>query len=165
MKKAVTMGIILAIVSAVPVFAGEEDLLARISALEERVAVLESMLDVSSEQTEALPPAADALTLSAGTYIVGEDIPAGKYNLTCNSGSGSVKIYDNYETRRSGDYNYFEDYTICSQEYMDYIGSALGEDYLQTVASLYTLEAKNVRLEAPNCVFIDGTNIIFTPVG
>lgn len=170
MKKRLVALLAAVMVCAAPyaVHAEAVDLEARVAALEARVAALEALLGGSVEESpleEEMPAATEAITLAAGTYIVGEDLPAGKYKITCADGTSEVKIYNDYETRKRSEYGYFEDYDLCTQSYLDYLSSIMGEAYLQTLAAIYTLEANNVRLEAPNCIFIDGSSLVFTPVG
>lgn len=161
MKKAIAIGLILAITASVPVYAGEDELIARIEALEERVSALETLLGGSTEQ---IPTATDEITLSSGTYIIGEDMPAGKYNLSCADGTSEINFYNDYQSRKSDEYSYFEHYNLASQAYIDYMTITLGEAYVQNLSSLYTTEVNNIRLEEPNCIYIDGSSVIFTPV-
>ena len=161
MKKAIAIGLILAITASVPAFAGEDELIARIEELEERVSALETLLGGSAEQMQ---PATDEITLSSGTYIIGEDMPAGKYNLSCADGTSEIKFYNDYQSRKSDEYSYFENYNMASQAYIDYITDTLGEEYVQNLSALYATVVNNVRLEEPNCIYIDGSNVTFTPV-
>lgn len=140
----------------------DTDLSARIEELEQRICALEeivSRLDKASTTESPVVQTGDAVTLATGTWIVGEDISAGKYNITCPSGEVSLKLYDSYEIRKQKDYSYFERYNISSQSYYDEMKALLGE----SVSTIYSVQANNVRLENGNCIFSEGT-AVFAPV-
>ncbi len=158
----------LCLLLSVPALGSESDLEARVAALEARVAELEAILSGSSAGTvedgsPSLAPATEPITLGTGTWIVGEDIPAGKYNIVCEDGYGSVKLYNDYETRKAKDYDYFESYLLMSESYLEITRSQLGDDFASSLMGMYTFEVNNVRLEDGNCIYNDSVTVDFIP--
>lgn len=51
-------------------------------------------------------------TLSAGTYIVGEDIAEGKYDITVLTGVGELDLYESYEVYLEDKYDEIIDYDL-----------------------------------------------------
>ena len=148
---------------AVPVEADEAELLARIEALELRVSQLEELLGANLCTVEpAETPASSSygsIELAAGTWVVGEDLPAGKYNLTCSSGSGSVCFYKSLEQKERERFDYDYEYFMGSQEEID----EKAEKY--NITNFYTAEVNNIRLEDGNCIYSEAPTIVLTPVG
>lgn len=94
--------------------------------------------------------AADPTVIGAGIYIVGEDIPAGKYDVAAINGSGGkVSFYSNYE-------NYKNDGAKDSYYFLYAEDSRYYKQGDSTVAS-------NVRLEEGNCIEVEsGLELQFT---
>lgn len=163
------IGTIAALILALstPAIASESELLIRIEALEERISVLESLLgisDVQQEETESaeiVESAGTNITLGTGTWIVGEDIPAGKYKIVCQDGTSTIKIYNSYEDRVNKSYSYVEDYMMSNEEYIERTFSMLGEDTVNTYKSLYVFEVNNVYLSDGMCLYIDSGSLDF----
>ena len=165
--------LIVSVVTAMMMFssvamASDADYEARIADLERRVAALEEKLGISSQeeaQTEAasLPAATEPVSLGIGTWIVGEDIPAGKYNLTSPDGTSYIKIYKSYDDRAAEEYSYFEDYSVTSQAYLDALLEASGGENKELYTSMYPTTASNIRLEDGYCLYIEEATADFTP--
>ena len=161
MKKRLLIGIAASIMMALPVHADEAELLARIEALELRVAQLEALLgagDVSSEVQQDIS-AGEAIELETGTWIVGEDIPAGKYDMTCTSGAGSVYFYNSYEEMKTEKYSFTETYYMGSEAQRIRF-----KDSEEKYYSIFTRIVNNIRLEDGNCVNSEAPAILLTPV-
>ena len=162
MKKLLPICVLACALTAFPAMADEAELLARIEALEQRVAQLEAMIGVSAESEvlvqEAPAQNNGAIELAAGTWVVGEDIPAGKYNLTCSSGSGSVCFYGSLEQKERERYDYDYEYFMGSQEEI----KEKAEKY--NITNMYTAEVNNIRLEEGNCIYSEAAAILLTPV-
>lgn len=71
--------------------------------------------------------------LSAGEYVVGEDIPAGKYDLRGVDGWGLVYIYKSEKDYDSN--NALKLICLCSKDYID------------KLKSVYTTTYKNLKLK------------------
>lgn len=146
---------------AAPVKADEAELLARIEALELRVSQLEALLsegDVSAEEQQDVS-ARDGIELETGTWIVGEDIPAGKYDMTCTSGAGSVYFYNSYEEMKAEKYSFTETYYMGSEAQRIRF-----KDSEEKYYSIFTRIVNNIRLEDGNCVNSEAPAILLTPV-
>ena len=169
MKRIIVATLSAVIMLSSAVFASDADYEARIAALERRVAILEEKLGITSDgglqSEESLPAATDTVSLGIGTWIVGEDIPAGKYDLTSPDGTAFVKIYKSYEDRVNEEYSYFESYDVTSQAYIDALLEASGGENAELYASLYHPSASNIRLEDGYCLYIEEATADFTPVG
>ena len=90
--------------------------------------------------------------INAGTYIVGEDITAGKYNFEAIKGSGSLSIYNTYDEYLDDEYgnDAFQSYDMKEENAS--VG-LLNED-------VYTDFVSNVKLEDGQCIYIeDGLKI------
>lgn len=170
MKKSFVITLLIVSIMAIPVLANEtED---RIAALEAKVIELEARISalegndaekIETQDENSEMTTTDSITLTTGTWIVGEDLPAGKYNLASPDGESHIKMYDNYDARKAREYSYFEDYTLVNQEYLDSVINMFGESYINTISGLYTVQANNVRLEDNNCIYIEGPGVLFTP--
>lgn len=144
----------------------------RIAELEERVAKLErdfetliKIIDIEidrleekidgtsgSQESVAEDVASDGQSLSPGVYVVGEDIPSGKYSFSVISGVGEMKLYNSYdEYRNDSGWDCFEDYSLASQKYIDELNQETGE----MMSALYSSTAGNVKLEDGMCISID----------
>lgn len=169
MKKLVVSIIVATMMLSSVAMAADADYEARIAELERRVAALEEKLGIASQEgsqaAETLPAATEPVLLGVGTWIVGEDIPAGKYNLTSPDGTAYVKIYKSYDDRISDEYDYFESYDVTSQDYIDALLDASGGENAELYASLYNPSASNIRLEDGFCLFIEDATAEFTPAG
>lgn len=85
-------------------------------------------------------PVATVLTLSAGTYVVGEDIVSGKYDLSATSGNGNLIVYNSSGRLK--------------------INEVFG------VSAGYTSSYKNADLRDGYKIEIKGSlNVKFTPIG
>jgi len=113
----------------------------------------------TEEETVQVP---DTVTLTPGTYIVGEDLPAGKYDMECVSGLGTVDLYKDYETRMTKDYDTIETYLMTTEAYFDAVDIP-GYD-MSTLKSLYTFSVKNVRLADGNCIYVDTITVDLIPI-
>lgn len=148
-----------------------EAALAKIDELENRIAELEANQATTEALTEAEtaaiasedPGTSEPFVLDAGTWIVGEDLPEGKYNIKCIGGTGTISFYDDYETKKEREYDYFEYYMMASDEYFQSL-AALGQDMVNSMKALYTQSANNIRLENGNCIYLDSLSVQFTPV-
>ena len=142
-----------------PARADEAELLARIEALEQRVAQLEALIvggkTIPESSTEQITEVKE-ITLATGTWIVGEDLPAGKYYVECTSGYGSVLFYSSLEARQSDEYNYFEGNVLVSKALSEKLGEQ-SEDGTST----HITEINNVRLEDGNCIYTDAPTVMF----
>ena len=79
-----------------------------------------------AEEIETLvTPSNNVFTLSAGNYIINEDIPSGIYNLTAISGLGYVSSPHNgvllAETDKIREAREVYDYTVASQTFNNFI--------------------------------------------
>lgn len=85
--------------------------------------------------------------LGVGTYVIGEDIEAGKYDLFAIKGSGSVNVYNSYDEYANDQYGFeaFESYDMKEENAS--VGM-LNED-------VYTQSISNVRLEEGQCLVIE----------
>jgi len=169
MKKLVTMLLVGCVSIGTVTFASDTDLEARVAALEERVAALEALLGASGTDSAETPAesqeataAAEEVTLGIGTWIVGEDIVSGKYNLTSPDGTAGIKIYKSYDDRIN-DEIWIENYDITSQAYLDALLAAAGGENEELYRSMYPTLASNVRLEDGFCLYIEDASVTFTP--
>lgn len=85
--------------------------------------------------------------LNTGIYIIGEDLIAGKYDLTAIKGSGSVKIYNSYDEYLEDEYGVyaFADYDMKEENAS--VGMLNEDVYSQTIS--------NIRLEDGQCLIIE----------
>jgi hypothetical protein len=84
--------------------------------------------------------------LSTGTYVIGEDLQAGKYDIKAVKGSAVLYIYkslDEYEKGKS--YSYDESYALATED------SSAMEYWPES----YSTSATNVRLKEGKCLVID----------
>jgi len=79
--------------------------------------------------------------LGPGEYLVGTDIPSGKYNLTCISGAGVVYIYSS-----SKDYE-------NEELWVKTVNLASG-DILESLKSMYSLTFKNLTIKNNQYIII-----------
>ena len=149
-----------------PVRADEAELLARIEALELRVAQLEALIiggnEEITEQEVTGSEAIDTFTLNTGTWIVGDDFPSGKYNITCISGAGMIYFYNSYEDRKNNPYLARESYYLSTQGLIDELADFYGSDDL--IAGIYKTEINNIRLSDGDCVHVEASSVQFVPV-
>lgn len=132
-----------------------EDLEARVEALEQRVAALEQLLSVQA------PEEAEQTTLAVGTWIVGEDINAGKYNLTCDEGSTVCYVYKSLDDKLN-DEVWDEIYSASSQAFIDAVAETMPE-LTEQLASMYSTEVFNIYLTDGQCIEVEGSAAVFTP--
>lgn len=166
MKKVITLCLIAAIVAAIPAYAGDEDLLARIEALEERVAALEALHagSIQGDQAQTAVATGDPITLEVGTWIVGEDIPAGRYNLTSATDAGAqCMVYKSLDEKMND--GIFDDYYSVSTDAYKEMYASLFEDQEGLSATLDSMptEIFNVYLSDGQCLEIEGSALIFSP--
>ena len=83
------------------------------------------------------------MELSQGEYVVGEDIPEGKCNLTGVSGWGFIYVYDSEASYEQDDWNKY--ILMCGQEYSDD----------PTISGLYSLTYSNLNLKVGYYLVID----------
>ncbi len=83
------------------------------------------------------------LELSTGEYIIGEDIPAGKYNLKGISGYGFVYVYKNEK-----------EYT--NDSYPDNLINMCGGETVETLSNMYSETYSNLNLKSKQYLVIKG---------
>lgn len=150
---------------AMPARADEAELLARIEALEQRVAQLEATIAGGEASQEAITEdgnADETITLGTGTWIVGQDVPPGKYKITCISGLGMLHFYTSYEERKENEYNSYEDHLMCGTNVFDEMANSPYDT--DTIMSMYTSEINNVLLEDGYCIYSELQEILLTPL-
>lgn len=81
---------------------------------------------------------------TSGEYLVGEDIPAGTYTFTANSGSAEVPIYNKEDDFIDKKYNYIKYMALASKD------SVAMEYWPES----YSTEYKNLRLKNGNFIVI-----------
>ena len=162
MKKLIIL-VSAAFLFATPAFASDEDVLARIEALEQRVTALENMLS-SSDETETPLTTGEVITLDVGTWIVGDDISAGKYNLTCANDAGSVcYVYKSLDDKLN-DEIWADMYSVSTEAYKNmYAESFKDSDSLDVMLDMIQTIIYNVYLQDGQCVVIEGAPMTFTP--
>lgn len=162
MKKLIIL-VSAAFLFATPAFASDEDVLARIEALEQRVTALENMLS-SSDETETPLTTGEVITLDVGTWIVGNDISAGKYNLTCANDAGSVcYVYKSLDDKLN-DEIWADMYSVSTEAYKNmYAESFKDSDSLDVMLDMIQTIIYNVYLQDGQCVVIEGAPMTFTP--
>lgn len=146
--------------------ADEAELLARIETLEQRVAQLEQMMGIgeapATETEAAQETSTETISLGTGTWIVGEDLPEGKYNITCASGMGSLYFYNSLDERKEDIYNAYEMHLMCGDDVRE---EMLASPYeMDTVMSVYSTTLNNVSFDDGNCIYSELQEIILTPV-
>ena len=152
------------VIALLPMTVHAEDLEARISALEERVAVLEALILGESSEQETEVSTGESVTLEVGTWVVGEDIPAGKYNLTCTNDAGSVcYVYASLDDKLKDEF-YKDFYSVSTEAYKKQYAELFSDDENINVIldSLQTV-IYNVYLQDGQCLVIDGASMTFTP--
>ena len=88
--------------------------------------------------------------LGAGEYLVGVDIPMGKYLLTCTEGAGSITIYKSYE-----DYK-----TDRSHDRLIFLATGYN---LEKFPSRYSETYKNLSIDEGEYIIIDnGLDVRFS---
>ena len=127
------------------------ELLAKIEALEQRVAQLEAQLGVSALD-ELSVEASQYVTLTMGGWIAGEDFPAGKYDLAPTSGHGDVQVYGSFDEYQAGRYRK-QEFSLISQELLDDTSLSNHDYYVQ----FYSPKASNIQLAEGVYVYIDST--------
>lgn len=92
------------------------DLQAQYDELLEKYNTLQAEYDELLGKYNALiPDESESFELSTGTYVVGEDIQAGKYNVSVLSGYGRVEIWESLEEYRKNG-NWIESYYVSSDD-------------------------------------------------
>lgn len=66
----------------------------------------------NSQENDSLD---DTGRLNPGVYIIGEDIPAGKYTFSITDGAGIISVYDSYDDYKNDDYEHSEEYHVASK--------------------------------------------------
>lgn len=168
MKKALLF-VLSVFLFATPCFAGDDDILARIEALEQQVADLQAQIDalsgISSNTTtdESSPAPGESITLEVGTWVVGDDIPAGKYNITCSNDAGAmIYVYKSLDDKLN-DELFSDIYSVTSEAakaaFADLYDDNPSADVL--LDSMNTV-VYNVYLIDGQCLKIDGSAATFT---
>lgn len=146
---------------SIPVFAETDDssrieaLEQKVAELEQRIAALEGFLN-NTENPESFVASQEG-TLEPGVYIVGEDIPEGKYTFSITRGEGSLLVYADYSTYKSGDrFDAYEIYDVASQNYIDQY-----KDMMEAYAESLSTEVGNVRLENGECLNVDSVTVSY----
>lgn len=171
MKKKIMAALLLSsLMMAIPARADEAELLARIEALEQRVAQLEQMMgigeDIEEEITEALPTKdTAAVELTIGNWMVGEDIAAGKYNLTAASDVVTFcSVYKDLDARLNHT-GFLDFYTVASEGFLDdYVESLGNTEEALAWRETQTTVIYNVYLQDGQCIEIENGPAAFTPV-
>lgn len=159
MKKVIIFFLAVAIVGTIPVYAGEEDLIARIEMLEERIARLEELLEDGSQAKSETAAAEESVTLGVGTWLVGEDIHAGRYNLTSGTDAGSIcTIYKSLDEKLDGGFM-TDFYSVTTETYLESAKDIFDSSILDGMQT----EIFNVYLQDGQCLEIEGSPMIFTP--
>lgn len=144
---------------AVPVRADEAELLARIEALEQRVAQLEQLIG-PNKSASVSKDASGSTIFELGAYVCGEDFDPGKYDIIAISGHGTVKIYDSYEDYNNSHYHH-KDFDLIDQAFLDDETHMMHDYYVQ----FYSVRANNIKLDECECLVIDsGLKIQLVPV-
>lgn len=102
----------------------------------------ESEVETEMVQTEGIM---DPFQLSAGTFIIGEDIPSGKYDFIANTGSSQIYIYKSYDDFKDSEYSFTQTYNLGAE----------GSTGLESLPDLYSKTASNVRLSDGECLVIN----------
>lgn len=160
MKK-LSLALVIATLSmSLTVYGGDAELLSRIKALEERVARLEVLVSgPESKTTTAQSEAEDAITLNPGTWIVGEDIPAGRYNLTSSSDGGAMcYVYESLDDKLSGEL-WDDFYSLSTEAYLEQYKDMFDSSILDSLVT----EVFNVYMLDGQCIEIEGSAMVFTP--
>ena len=144
----------------------------RIADLERRVAELERIvaeLTGGSDAAEVVLPTGEPIELGTGTWIVGEDIPEGKYNLTCDSGYATVYFYPSLQSRQDEEYSFTEMYLIASDAFLESARSTYAEysteDAIDSLLSMYATTINNVYVYDGNCIYVENGSCTFVPAG
>lgn len=165
MKKAL-IAVLLSLAIAAPAAGSEYD--DKIAELEARIAALEARLDALEGKPAELPvnAAGEPFSLGVGTFIVGEDLPEGKYNVICGEGTAVVTLFQDLATKEESDYMYKERYDLASKSYLDSLASTYAEIGMDSeiITSIWTEEVNNFRVYAGNCIVIEDNGVTFTPV-
>lgn len=162
MKKRLIATILIGILMTTPAMADEAELLARIEALEQRVEQLEQMLGIGDQTAETqaeIASTGETITLATGTWIVGEDLPAGTYDMICTSGAGSVYFYNSYEDKENEKYSFTETYYMGSEAQRIRFG-----DSEEAYYGMFTKIVNNIHLEDGNCIYTEAPEIELTPM-
>ena len=156
MKRRLVIALAILFCRSMTAFGSESDLEARITALEERVAALEMQL---GSGLESIPTTAgNVITLGVGNWIVGEDIDAGKYNITCPSGIGSVEIYESLDEEESE--GHFKDlFVVYSPSEIDMMKEFLGSDNISE--GMYPTIINNIYFNDGYCLKIENATLGF----
>lgn len=115
--------------------------------------------DVESESSDSQKNDSldDVGRLNSGVYVVGEDIPAGKYAFTITDGVGIISVYDSYDDYKNDNYEHSEEYPVASKKYKESLDSDL-----ESIKSLYSSEIGNLPLENGMCVKIDTVSVLYS---
>lgn len=138
------------------VYAAEQTDAERIALLEQKIVELEQRIVALEGKNQPAEHAkiTDEGILNQGIYIVGEDIPAGKYCFTAKSGIGVIYTYKSYDLYQQDEYSFNEMYQIAPQEFLD--GFSDNKD-LGFIASSISTSVDNVRLTDGMCLKTDAT--------
>ena len=159
MKRGLSIVLAALFCMSMTVFGSESDLEARIAALEERVAALE--LQIGTQSDNVTEPNGNMVTLGVGNWIVGDDIEAGKYNITCPSGIGSVEIYESLEEEEAE--GHFKDlFVVYSPSEIDNMKEFLGEDSISE--GMYPTVINNIYFNDGYCLKIENATLGFSKV-
>lgn len=127
----------------------------KVAELEQRIATLEGLLS-NSNNSENIVASSEG-TLEPGAYIVGEDIPEGKYSFSVIRGEGELLLFLDYNTYKTGDrFDAFESYDMASQEYINQY-----QDTMTAYAESLSTEVGNVHLESGDCLNVDGVTLSY----
>ena len=94
----------------------------------------------------------NSISLSAGTYIVGEDFPSGSYDITADVGFGLLKVYASYDAFTSGDY--YHSYSLMPADFPTYEKSK----------SMFSPIVHNVVFRDGMCIVDKGISVTLMPV-
>lgn len=144
-----------------PVYAEDSDasrieaLEQKVTELEQRIAALEGFFS-NSDDTDSVVSGSEEV-LNPGVYVVGEDIPAGKYSFHITDGVGMIEAYGSYDAYKANDYNDYECYGAASETYKDSLDSDL-----ESLNALYSSDIGNIPLQNGMCLNINGVTASYT---
>lgn len=123
----------------------------KIAELESRIEALENIL-LGSEAPIIEETQSEAITLSSGLYIVGENIDAGHYSVKAVGGSeGYVSVWSDYDEYKENSWSIF--YADFSAELRN-PGYSVSFPEIQNALDNIPTEISNIILENGNCLSI-----------
>lgn len=116
-----------------------------IAELGKRVSALEELLNCASiEQSVSDYTSGEIITLGSGMYVVGEDIPDGKYDILTTSGAGTIYVYKSFES--------YDNDEIWGKYFQV---AAEGTRQIEKYSDMYSVSISNLRLTSGKCMVIE----------